>query len=121
MVRLKRAYEKAEAEDGKRYLVDRLWPRGVKKTSVKLEAWAKEAGPSDALRRWFNHDPAKWDEFRRRYFAELDANPDAWTPLENAGRKGTITLVYGAHDPEHNNAVALAEYLKLHMSKKTRE
>jgi uncharacterized protein YeaO (DUF488 family) len=113
MFKLKRAYEKAEAADGARYLVDRLWPRGVTKASLKLDDWLKEVAPSDSLRHWFNHDPEKWNEFRKRYFAELDAKPDAWLPL--AARKGVVTLVYGAHDSEHNNAVALAEYLKEHV------
>ena len=112
MFKLKRAHEKAEAEDGERYLVDRLWPRGVSKATLKLDGWFKELAPSDLLRRWFNHDPKKWNEFRKRYFAELDANPDAWRPLVESGNKGPVTLIYGARDTEHNNAVALADYLK---------
>lgn len=112
MIRLKRAYEEVEPGDGERYLIDRLWPRGVTKASLKIDGWLKDVAPSDALRRWFQHDPQRWHEFRRRYFAELDSKPEAWAALAHAARKGTITLVYSARDPEHNNGVALAEYLK---------
>jgi uncharacterized protein YeaO (DUF488 family) len=118
MIKLKRAREKAEPEDGARYLVDRLWPRGVSKAGLKLDGWLKDVAPSDALRRWFNHDQKKWDEFRRRYFAELDSKPDAWSPLVDSATKGPVTLIYGARDPEHNNAVALAEYLQSRAMKK---
>lgn len=117
MFMAKRSYDKPEAADGQRYLVDRLWPRGVSKTSLKIEGWLKDVAPSDALRRWFQHDPAKWDEFRKRYFAELDSKPEAWSRLIEAGRKGAVTLVYSAHDTEHNNGVALAEYLTKHTRK----
>ena len=117
MIRVKRAYEKAEAEDGLRFLVDRLWPRGVRKVDLRLEGWLKNAAPSDALRRWFAHDPARWEEFRRRYFAELDAHRESLLPLENAARR-RVTLVYGAHDAEHNNAVALKQYLEAHSGKR---
>ena len=111
MIKLKRAYEDPEPGDGTRYLVDRLWPRGVNKASLRIDHWLKDVAPSDGLRHWFNHDPLKWNEFRRRYFAELDAKPDSWVELVDAARKSAITLVYGARDPEHNNAAALAEYL----------
>ena len=111
MIKLKRAREKPEPEDGARYLVDRLWPRGVSKANLKLDGWLKDVAPSDGLRRWFNHDPKKWNDFRKRYFAELDANPDTWNPLLGRASKSPVTLVYGARDSEHNNAVALAEYL----------
>src|SRR5438045_2456350 len=104
MIRTKRAYEKPAAEDGRRYLVERLWPRGVKKSSLSIEAWLKEVAPSADLRHWFNHDPAKWQEFRRKYFAELDAHPETWAPLLEAARRGPVTLVYSARDAEHNNA-----------------
>jgi uncharacterized protein YeaO (DUF488 family) len=110
--KLKRAYDEPEAADGPRYLVDRLWPRGVTKAALNIEAWVKDVAPSDALRHWFDHDPRKWGDFRRRYSAELDAKPEAWTPLIEAAHKSPITLVYSAHDAEHNNAVALAEYLE---------
>lgn len=118
MLALKRAYEKARAEDGSRFLVERLWPRGVKKTDLRIDGWLKEVAPSDALRRWFGHDPAKWADFRRRYFAELSNHPEAWEPIRTAARDGTVTLVYSAHDSEHNNAVALKEYLETHMRRK---
>jgi len=112
MIKVKRAYEPAARGDGKRFLVDRLWPRGVTKDALRVQAWLKGAAPSDALRRWFGHDPAKWDEFQRRYFAELDAQPEAWQSLLKVARRGTITLLFGARDIEHNNAVALKAYLE---------
>lgn len=114
MIRLKRAYERAAPEDGLRFLVERLWPRGVKKTGLPLDGWLKDVAPSDALRRWFAHDPKKWDEFQRRYFAELDAHRDAVAPIETASRREPVTLVYSARDTEHNNAVALREYIRRH-------
>jgi len=112
MIQVKRAYGPAAKSDGKRFLVDRLWPRGVTKEALRLEAWLKDVAPSGDLRRWFGHQPAKWDEFRRRYFAELDARPEAWRPILEAARRGNVTLLYGARDVEHNNAVALKEYLE---------
>ncbi|HKO16596.1 MAG TPA: DUF488 domain-containing protein [Gemmatimonadaceae bacterium] len=112
MISLKRAYEPASRGDGRRFLVERLWPRGVRKTALPLTGWLKDVAPSAALRQWFGHDAAKWDEFRRRYFAELAGNPDALEPLRQAARAGTITLVYGSRDTEHNAAVALREYLE---------
>jgi uncharacterized protein YeaO (DUF488 family) len=118
MIRLERAYDAPGTGSGTRFLVERLWPRGVKKTSLKFNGWLKDAAPSTELRKWFSHDPAKWDEFRRRYFAELEANPDAWRPILEAARRGTVTLIYSSHDTEHNNAVALAEFLKHHLPKK---
>ncbi len=118
MFALKRAYEKAGTEDGARFLVERLWPRGIKKTDLRIDGWFKDVAPSDTLRRWFGHDPQKWSEFRRRYFAELDRHPEAWEQIRNAARRGRVTLVYSAHDTEHNNAVALKEYLEARMSQK---
>lgn len=107
-VRLKRAYEPAAADgDGARVLVDRLWPRGVRKEAAALRMWAKDVAPSDALRRWFGHDPVRWDEFRRRYRVELAERPDAVAALRSLARRGTLTLVYGARDSEHNEAVVL--------------
>ncbi len=111
MIALKRAYEPASRTDGRRFLVERLWPRGVRKT-LPLDAWLKDAGPSTELRKWFGHDPAKWDEFRRRYCRELDRRPEAWRPILSAARRGPVTLVYSSRDTEHNNAVALREYLE---------
>lgn len=111
MIQVKRAYEQPRKDDGDRFLVERLWPRGVKKENLHVEAWLKDVAPSSKLRQWFQHDPAKWDEFRRRYFRELEKHPDAWRPLLARARRGRVTLVYSAHDTEHNNAVALKEFL----------
>ncbi|HET7752090.1 MAG TPA: DUF488 domain-containing protein [Terriglobales bacterium] len=118
MIQLKRAYEPASKTDGTRYLVERLWPRGVKKELLPVEGWLKDLAPSTELRKWFSHDPARWAEFRRRYFAELKANPQAWEPLLAAARRGRVTLVYSSHDSEHNNAVALKEFLQQRLGKK---
>ena len=112
MIRLKRAHDAISRTDGMRFLVERLWPRGVSKATLQLDAWLKEVGPSTALRKWFSHEPEKWREFRRRYFRELDSRPEAWEPIMSAARRGTVTLVYSSHDTEHNNAVALQEYLQ---------
>lgn len=92
--------------------------RGVKKTSLEIKGWLKDVAPSAELRKWFSHDPAKWDEFRRRYFSELEANPDAWQPIIEVARHGTVTLIYSSHDTEHNNAIALEEFLKRHLPRK---
>lgn len=110
-LRIRRAYAPALDDDGRRVLVDRLWPRGVPKAALADAAWVKVVAPSAALRRWFGHDPAQWDEFRRRYFAELDANPDAVAELRAALGRGRATLLFGARDEVHNNAAALREYL----------
>lgn len=112
MIKLKRAYDSPAPEDGTRFLVDRLWPRGVKKEDLKLDEWVKEVAPSDDLRRWFGHRPEKWDAFQQRYFAELDDKPEAWQPILQTAREGDITLVYSARETEHNNAVALKVYLE---------
>ena len=112
MIQLKRVYDKAAPEDGKRFLVERLWPRGIKKSDLRVEAWLKEIGPSTSLRQWFGHDPKRWDEFRRRYFQELEKNIGACKPIERAAAQGRVTLVYSSHDEEHNNAVALKEFLE---------
>jgi uncharacterized protein YeaO (DUF488 family) len=111
-IQTRRVYDAVEAGDGFRVLVERLWPRGLRKEALRLDRWLKEVAPSDELRRWFAHDPARWDEFRRRYFAELDAKPEAWQPLLEAARGGPVTLLYSARDTEHNNARALQEYLE---------
>jgi uncharacterized protein YeaO (DUF488 family) len=118
MVSVKRVYEMPTPGDGERFLVERLWPRGITKAALAMTAWIKEAAPSNDLRRWFNHEPSKWDEFKQRYFAELDRKPEVLQPLLDAGARGKITLLYSARDTEHNNAVALAEYLlkRLHPS-----
>lgn len=119
MIRLKRAYENPGPGDGRRYLVDRLWPRGLKKEALQLDAWLKEVAPSDELRRWFDHDPERWDEFCRRYHAELDEQPESWRPLYDAAREGDITLIYAARDEEHNNAMALRAYLTHKLAKES--
>ncbi len=111
MISTKRVYEPFEAADGVRFLVERLWPRGMKKESLHMDGWLKDVAPSDSLRRWFGHDPAKWTEFRERYFAELDGKPNAIRPIMDASRQGNVTLLYSAHDTVANNAAALKEYL----------
>ncbi len=116
MIRLKRAYEPAEKSDGVRFLVERLWPRGIKKQELPLAGWLKEVAPSTALRKWFSHDPAKWKEFQRRYFAELDSASRAWQPVVDAARRGMVTLIYSSHDAGHNNAIALQQYLERKIS-----
>lgn len=110
MIRLKRAYDKAEKGDGTRVLVDRLWPRGVSKPAAKLDAWMKDVAPSAKLRVWFGHDPARFAVFRKRYLSELRRNPAA-VELRRLCRKGTVTLVYGARDPRVNHAVVLKGFL----------
>ena len=110
-VRLKRAYAAPAPGDGFRVLVDRLWPRGVAKEGARIDLWLKEIAPSTELRKWFGHDPERWLEFRRRYFAELDQSPEAVALLAGHVQRGVVTLVYGARDAEHNHALALAEYL----------
>jgi uncharacterized protein YeaO (DUF488 family) len=111
MIHLKRAYDRPEPGDGPRFLVDRIWPRGVKREDLRIEDWLKDVAPSTELRKWFGHDPDRWEEFERRYFAELDEKPEALDPIPEAARKGDVTLVYGAKDTEHNQAIALRAYL----------
>ncbi len=111
VINLARAYDPAEHGQEPRFLVERLWPRGVRRADLRLSGWLKDVAPSHELRRWFGHEPEKWDEFRRRYFAELDERPEGWTPLRDATAAGDITLVYSSRDVEHNNAVALREYV----------
>jgi uncharacterized protein YeaO (DUF488 family) len=112
MIKLKRVYDLPSPSDGARFLVERLWPRGIKKTALKVDAWLKDAAPSTELRKWFGHDPKKWSEFRRRYFTELRANRDAFEPILEAAQQGSVTLLYSSHETEHNNAVALKEFLE---------
>ena len=111
MIRIKRSYEPRARGDGRRILVERLWPRGMKKEALHADAWMKDVAPSTELRQWFGHQVERWDEFRRRYRKELSANADAWAPLLDAGRRGAVTLLYSAHDIEHNGARVLREYL----------
>lgn len=106
-----RVYDASDSSNGVRVLVDRLWPRGVKKDKLKLDHWEKDLAPSDELRRWFGHDPDRWGEFRKRYFAELDAKPETCRELLEVCEKEPVTLLYAAKDEEHNNAVALKQYL----------
>lgn len=119
MIQLKRVYDPASSTDGARFLVERLWPRGMKKTSLRIDAWLKEVAPSTELRRWFSHDPKKWDEFRRRYFAELKQNPKSWNVIVNAASKGRVTLLFSSHDADHNNAVALKHFLDARTSNRS--
>jgi uncharacterized protein YeaO (DUF488 family) len=119
MIRLERVYDKGTSKAGRHYLVERLWPRGVKKASLHLDGWLKDVAPSTELRQWFGHDPEKWEGFRRKYFAELDRAPAAWKPILSAAQTNTVTLLYSSHDTEHNNAVALKEYLELKNKRNT--
>lgn len=113
-IEVARVYD-APAPDGRvRVLVDRLWPRGVKKEDLKPDAWLKELAPTTKLRRWFNHDPERWNEFRRRFFKELEAKPDQLAKLRQVAGKQSLLLLYGARDEEHNNAIALKEFLEKH-------
>jgi uncharacterized protein YeaO (DUF488 family) len=117
--KLKRANEPASKADGARILIDRLWPRGQSKDKLQLTAWVKDIAPSTELRKWFGHDPAKWEEFRKRYRAELDANPEAVTELQGLLEEhANATLLFMAHDEKHCNAVVLAEYLREHAPRK---
>jgi len=111
-IQIKRVYDPPGKEDGLRFLVERLWPRGMKKEALQIDAWCKSAAPSNDLRHWFSHDPAKWKEFRRRYLTELTENPVAWQPLLDAAEAGNITLLYSARDTEHNSALVLKSYLE---------
>ncbi len=112
MIKLKRVYDPISRTDGTRFLVERLWPRGLSREDVPATTWLKEVGPSTELRQWFNHDPLKWSRFRTRYFRELDSRPETWRPIVTAARRGTVTLVYSSRDEQHNNAIALQEYLR---------
>lgn len=114
-IRVKRIYEPPYAGDGARVLVDRLWPRGLRKEAAALTGWHKDVAPSPALRRWFGHDSARREAFRTRYRAELDANAAALGPLRELARKGPLTLLYGARDDVHNHATVVAEYLREHL------
>lgn len=111
MIRIKRTYEPRARGDGRRILVERLWPRGMKKEELHVHVWMKEVAPSTQLRKWFGHRPERWQEFRRRYKKELRVNADAWSPILDASKRGTVTLLYSAHDLQHNGAVVLREYL----------
>jgi uncharacterized protein YeaO (DUF488 family) len=114
MIRLKRVYDRPSRVDGTRILVERLWPRGMKKAELALDGWSKDVAPSAELRRWFGHRVERWEEFRRRYRAELKANPRTWAPILDLARGGTVTLLYSARDEEHNGALVLRDFLALH-------
>lgn len=111
-IRIKRVYDAPENEDGLRFLVDRLWPRGIRKENLQVDGWLKELAPSDALRKWFGHDPARWEEFMRRYHTELKENSKAWQSLLELTRTQTVTLLYSARDGLLNNAAALRAFLE---------
>ena len=112
MIRTKRVYEPPAPQDGTRFLVERLWPRGIKKEELDAKAWLREVAPSTELRQWFAHDPNKWSEFKRKYYAELNKEPQAWQPILEAAREGSVTLLYSARDTAHNSAMALKVYLE---------
>lgn len=114
-IRLCRVYDPPPPPTGRVFLVERLWPRGVRRDELHLDDWPKEVAPSTELRKWFSHDPSKWKEFRRRYFAELDLRPEAWQPIAAAARTHQVTLLYSSRDRDHNNAVALHDYLLAHL------
>jgi uncharacterized protein YeaO (DUF488 family) len=111
-VKLRRAYESARTGEGKRILVDRVWPRGLGKEALHLDHWLGEVAPSTELRKWFDHRADRWEEFRRRYTEELEARPETWAPLREAARRGDVVLLFGARDAEHNNAVVLRDHLR---------
>ncbi len=116
-IRIKRVYDSPDAADGTRVLVDRLWPRGLRKQNAELSLWLKEIAPSSELRRWFGHDPARWTEFGRRYRTELGHNRAAVERLLDVAGRGRVTLLYGAHDAAHNHALVLSEYIREYLTK----
>ncbi len=118
-VRIKRVYDPASDDDGARVLVDRLWPRGLRKEKAAWSLWLKDVAPSPELRAWFGHDPQRFAEFTRRYHVELAANEGAVEPLEDLLKRDRVTLLYAAHDAEHNHALVLAEYLRAHQSQRS--
>ena len=115
-VRIKRVYEPPEPRDGTRILIDRLWPRGLTKDRARVDVWRKDIAPSASLREWFGHDPAKWEEFQKRYWKELEEKKEAVQLLKQKSKQGTVTLVYAARDEEHNGALALKRFLEGHSS-----
>jgi len=118
MIQTKRVYEPAKPADGARFLVERLWPRGVKKTALKMDGWLRDVAPSTALRNWFHHDPKRWPEFRARYFRELGANSTGYEPIIRAVREKPVTLLYSARDTRHNGALVLKEFLERKLGRK---
>jgi uncharacterized protein YeaO (DUF488 family) len=120
MLQIKRTYDPPARGDGRRILVERLWPRGMKKEAVAADAWMKDVAPSTQLRQWFGHQVERWEEFRRRYRKELSANRDAWEPILDAEERGTVTLLYSAHDVLHNGAVVLRDFLMERQARRPR-
>lgn len=120
MIYIKRVYEPPAKSDGIRFLVERLWPRGVKKVDLKIDGWIRDVAPSTELRKWFNHDASRWEEFQQRYRAELDEHTDAWQPILETAKKDDVTLLFSSRDTEHNNVVALKAYLDDHLRKHTK-
>lgn len=118
MIKVRRVYDPKKKDEGTRFLVDGLWPRGVRKESLGHQAWLRDVAPSDELRHWYGHDPEKWEEFQRRYAQELDGSEESWQPLVEAARRGDVTLLYASRERQHNNAVALRKYLERKLSEK---
>jgi uncharacterized protein YeaO (DUF488 family) len=112
MIKIKRVYDPPEPEDGKRILIDRLWPRGLKKENLKMDEWLKEIAPSDKLRKWFSHDPKKYEEFKKRYAKELEDKSEILERIRREAKKGRVTILFSAKDTEHNNATVMKELLK---------
>ena len=112
MIKLKRVYDEPSEDDGQRILVERLWPRGVSKEKALIDEWMKDVAPSTELREWFGHDPARWEEFKQRYWAELAADPGPVQELKEKAQRGTVTFIYAAKDVEHNGALALKEFIE---------
>jgi uncharacterized protein YeaO (DUF488 family) len=121
MIKIKRVYEKPSKDDGKRILIDRLWPRGLKKEDAQIDEWIKEIAPSNELRKWFNHDPNRWGEFKNRFFAELLGKREMVEGIINVARKATVTLLFGSKEERYNNAVALKEYIDARMDASERK
>jgi uncharacterized protein YeaO (DUF488 family) len=115
-ITLARVYDAPSTAPARRFLVDRVWPRGVRRADLALEGWLKDAAPSAELRRWYGHEPARWEEFRRRYTTELDEHPETWRPLLEAARSGDVVLLYAAREREHNNAAVLRDQLMERLS-----
>jgi uncharacterized protein YeaO (DUF488 family) len=121
MLKTKRVYESDDPEDGERYLVERLWPRGIKKEALRMKAWIKDVAPSPELRKWYQHDPEKWPEFQLRYRAELENNPDPWGKLLESARETNVTLLYSASDTQRNSAVLLQNFLEERLASRQNE